>query len=66
MTYLEQLAALLFDVIVNLDPQEFNAVADAVARFKIEGQGSDSPLTCREFAILFGALEHAVISPLVQ
>jgi hypothetical protein len=66
MTHLEQLAVLLFDVIVNLDPQEFNAVADAVARFKIEDQGSDSPLMCEEFAILFGALEHAVISPLAQ
>ena len=30
MTNLEQLAALLFDAIVNLDPQEFDAVADAV------------------------------------
>ena len=36
MTNLERLAALLFDAIVNLDPQEFDAVSDAVARFKTE------------------------------
>jgi hypothetical protein len=64
MTNLEQLATLLFDVIVNLDPQEFDAVAGAVARFKIEDQASYSALMhggCKEFATLFGAVERAVI-----
>ena len=63
MTNLEQLAALLFDAIVNLDPQEFDAVADAVARFKTEDQASYSALMhggCKEFATLFGAIERAV------
>jgi hypothetical protein len=65
MTNLEQLAALLFDAIVNLDPQEFDAVADAVARLKIEDQASYSALMnvgCKEFAMLFGAIERAVTS----
>jgi hypothetical protein len=59
MNNLEHLAALLFDVIVNLDPQEFDAVADAVTRFKV----ADSALMhggCKEFATLFGAIERAV------
>jgi hypothetical protein len=63
MTNLEQLAALLFDAIVNLDPQEFDAVADAVARFKTEDQASYSALMhggCKEFATLFGAVEQAI------
>ena len=63
MTNLEQLAVLLFDAIVNLDPQEFDAVTDAVARFKAEDQASYSALMnggCREFATLFGAVEQAV------
>ena len=64
MTNLEQIAALLFDAIVNLDPQEFDAVADAVARFKAEV--SYSALMnggCNEFATLFSAIERAVIGP---
>jgi hypothetical protein len=69
MNNLEQLAALLFDGIVNLDPQEFDAVADAVARFKTKDQASYSALMhggCKEFATLFGAIEKAVISPLAR
>ena len=64
MTNLEQLAALLFDTIVNLDPQEFDAIAAAVARFKTDDQASYSALMgggCKEFATLFGAVEQAVI-----
>ena len=64
MTNLEQLAALLFDAIVNLDPQEFEAIAHAVGRFKTEDQASYSALEhggCKEFATLFGAVEQAVI-----
>ena len=67
MTNLEQLAVLLFDSIINLDPQEFDAVADAVARFKTEEQASYSALMnggCKEFATLFGAIEQAAIGPL--
>jgi len=63
MTNLERLAVLLFDAIVNLDPREFDAVADAVARFKTEDHASYSALMhggCREFAILFGAVEQAI------
>ena len=63
MTNLEQLAALLFETIVNLDPQEFDAVTDAVARFKTEDQASYSALMnggCREFTTLFGAVEQAI------
>jgi hypothetical protein len=59
MNNLEHLAALLFDVIVNLDPQEF----DAVTRFKVADQASYSTLMhggCKEFATLFGAIERAV------
>ena len=66
MTNLEQLAALLFDAIANLDPQEFDAIADAVIRFKAEDQASYSALMnggCREFATLFSAIERAVIGP---
>jgi hypothetical protein len=66
MNDLEQLAALLFDAIVNLDPQEFDAVADAVDRFKTRDQASYSALMrggCKEFATLFGAIEQAVIGP---
>jgi len=64
MTNLERLAALLLDAIVTLDPQEFDAVADAVARFKTEDQVSYSALMnggCKEFATLFGAVKRAVI-----
>jgi hypothetical protein len=57
MTSLEQLAALLFDVIVNLDPQEFDAIAEAVTRFKTEASLVHG--TCPEFATLFGAIERA-------
>jgi hypothetical protein len=61
VTNLEQLAALLFDAIVNLDPQEFEAVADAVARFKTEVTYSVLMRGgCKEFATLFGAVEQAV------
>jgi hypothetical protein len=63
MNNLEQLAALLFDAIVNLDPQEFDAVTDAVARFKTEDQASYAALMhggCKEFATLFGTIERAV------
>lgn len=66
MTNLEQLAAVLFGAISDLDPQEFDAVADAVARFKTEDQASYSALMnggCKEFATLFGAIERAVIGP---
>jgi hypothetical protein len=59
MNNLEQLAALLFDVI---DPQEFDAVAAAVGRFKTEDQASYSALMCggcKEFATLFGPIERA-------
>jgi hypothetical protein len=64
MNDLEQLAALLFDAIANLDPQEFDAIADAVIRCKTEDQASYSALMnggCREFATLFGAIERAVV-----
>jgi len=65
MNDLEQLAALLFDAIANLDPQEFDAIADAVIRFKTEDQLSYSALMnnggCKEFATLFGAIERAVV-----
>jgi hypothetical protein len=57
MNNLEQLADLLVDAIVNLDPQEFEAIAGAVGRFKSEG----SPRGCPEFATLFGAIERAVM-----
>ena len=66
MNNLEQLAALLFDAIINLDPQEFDAVADAVAGFKTEDQASYSALMhggCKEFATLFGTFEQSVIGP---
>jgi hypothetical protein len=69
MNNLEQLAALLFDTIVNLDPQEFDSIAAVVARFKTEDQASYSALMhggCREFATLFGAIEQAAIGPLVR
>lgn len=57
MTNLEHLADLLFDMIINLDPQEFDAIAGAVGRFKTEA----SLHGCPEFATLFGAIERAVI-----
>ena len=62
MTNLEQLAALLLEAIVNLDPQEFDAVADAVARFKAENHAYSALMNggCREFATLFGAVEQAI------
>lgn len=66
MANLEQLAALVFDAIVNLDPQEFAAVADAVAQFKTEDHASYSALMhggCKQFATLFAAIEQAVIGP---
>ena len=59
MTNLEQLAALLFDAIVNLDPQEFDAISDAVARFKTEASLMHGG--CPEVATLFGAIERATI-----
>jgi hypothetical protein len=62
-TSLERLGALIFDAIVNLDPGEFDAITDAVARFKTEDQASYSALMnggCREFATLFGAVEQAI------
>ena len=65
MSSLERLAAHLFDAIVNLDPQEFDAIGDAVARFKTEDQMSYSALMnggCTEFATLFGAIERAATS----
>ena len=66
MTNLRQLASLLVDVIVNLDPQEFAAIAAAVARFKTNDQASYSALMSDgspEFATLFGAIERAVAGP---
>jgi hypothetical protein len=54
---LERLAALLFDAIVNLDPQEFDSLSDAVARFKSEVRPMHGG--CPEFATLFGAIERA-------
>jgi hypothetical protein len=63
MNNLEQLAALLVDAISNLDPQEFEAIATAAARFKTEDQVSYSALMNggrTEFAMLFGAIERAV------
>ena len=63
MTGLEELAALVFDVIVNADPVEFDAVAAAVARFKTEDEASYAALMnggCPEFATLFGAIERAL------
>lgn len=66
MNNLEQLAALLFDAVVNLDPQEFDAVAGAVARFKSEEEASYSAAMrggAKEFVTLFGAVERAVARP---
>jgi len=63
MNNLQQLAALLVDAISNLDPQEFDAIASAAARFKTEDQVSYSAVInggCTEFATLFGAIERAV------
>jgi hypothetical protein len=63
MNDLEQLAALIFDAIGNLDPQEFDAIAAAAASFKTEDQMSYSALMnggCPEFATLLGAIERAV------
>ena len=43
--------------------EEFDAITDAVARFKTEDQASYSALMnggCMEFATLFGAIEQAV------
>ena len=56
MTNLEQIAGVLFDAIVNLDPQEFEAIAGAAGRFKTEGS-----LQCPACAPLFGAIERAVL-----
>jgi hypothetical protein len=55
---LEQLADLLSDAIVNLDPQEFEAVAGAAGRLKREG----SLHACPDFATLFSAIEAAVVT----
>jgi len=58
---LERLASLLVDAIVNLDPGEFDAIANAVARFKTEDQASYSTYGGHEeFVTLFGAIERAV------
>ena len=56
VTNLERLAALLFDAIVNLDPQEFDGISDAVARYKTEASLHGG---CPEFVTLFGAIERA-------
>jgi hypothetical protein len=61
VTNLEQLAALLFDAIVNLDPQDFDAIADAVARCKTEASLTHGG--CPEFVTLFGAIERATTGP---
>jgi hypothetical protein len=65
MNNLEQLAALLVDAVVNLDPQEFHAIAAAVARFKADDQAVYSAAMdrCPEFGTLFGAIERAVENP---
>jgi hypothetical protein len=65
MNNLAQLAALLVDAVNNLDPQEFNAIAAAVARFKTDHQAAYSMAMtgCPEFATLFGAIERAVANP---
>jgi hypothetical protein len=66
MKNLEHLAALLVDAVVNLDPQEFAAIAAAVARFKTDDRASYSALMrggCPEFATLFSAIERAVENP---
>jgi hypothetical protein len=57
VTNLKRLAAHLFAAIVNLDPQEFDAVSDAVARFKTEASLMHGG--CPEFATLFGAIDRA-------
>jgi hypothetical protein len=65
MTGLEELATLLFDAIANADPGEFDAIAAAVRRFKMEDEASYSALMngrCPEFEMLFGAIERAVSS----
>jgi len=58
MTNLEQLGAYLFDAVVNLDPQEFEAIAGTADRLKTEGRLHE----CPDFAMLFGAIERAVIT----
>jgi hypothetical protein len=58
LPHLEQLAALLFDVIINLDPEEFDAIAEAVGRFNAEAPPMPR---CPEFATLFSAIERAVV-----
>jgi hypothetical protein len=65
MSNLEQLAALVVDAVDNLDPQEFNAITAAVARFKTNDQAAYSMAMegCPEFAMLFGAIERAVENP---
>jgi hypothetical protein len=62
MTSLEQLAGLVVDAVCNTDPTEFDAIGNAVDRFKTEDQASYSVLMnggCPEFATLFGAIERA-------
>ena len=66
MTSLEQLADLVVDAVFNTDPTEFDAIGDAVDRFKTEDQASYSALMnggCPEFATLFGAIERAATGP---
>jgi len=58
MTNLEQLGAHLFDAVVNLDPQEFEAIAGTADRLKTEGRLHE----CPDFATLFGAIERAVVT----
>jgi hypothetical protein len=40
ITGLEQLAGLVVDAVFNTDPAEFDAIADAVDRFKTEDRAS--------------------------
>jgi len=60
MNNLEQVAALLVDAVGNLDPQDFDAIAAAVAQFKAGDQAGGRDGWGPEFATLFGAIERAV------
>jgi DNA-binding GntR family transcriptional regulator len=60
MNNLEQLAALLAVAVGNLDPQDFDALAAAVARFKAADQAGGRDGWGSEFTTLFGAIERAV------
>jgi hypothetical protein len=65
MTNLQQLAVLLFDAIVNLDPKEFDAIAGAAAPFKSDNQAAYSALTHDGYmATPFGAIERATAGAL--